>query len=80
MKFHNFRFVKLINILSQAHLKFYSNSFISVEDAERFKYLNIGILLIGHGIFLVRKLAVVYNGYRPRKQWNNQKEMDSYEL
>ena len=38
------------------------------------------ILLIGHGIFLVRKLAVVYNSYRPQKKWNKQRKMDDYEL
>lgn len=36
--------------------------------------------LIGHGIFLVRKLAVVYNSYRPQKKWNKQRKMDDYEL
>ncbi len=42
---------------------------------------NIGILLIGHGIFLEENWQLyILNGYRPRKQWNNQKEMDSYEL
>lgn len=40
----------------------------------------IPILLIGHGIFLVRKLAVVYNSYRPQKKWNKQRKMDDYEL
>ena len=40
----------------------------------------LSILLIGHGIFLVRKLAVVYNSYRPQKKWNKQRKMDDYEL
>ena len=31
-------------------------------------------------IFLVKKLAVVYNSYRPQKKWNKQRKMYDYEL